>query len=157
MKEGSVCKNTLDLVRDFGCEFLLTEAGFPPTLPIKSGKVTILLYTALTSASCSSHCSGDNPGIIKKPMSVFKMLPEVKGEERKGAAQERSFETPAGFLVDPGVLDFFFLVWPSKPFSQNPAFIYFFLLSKFCTDIHELCDTVMGFYFSSFADCKKRL
>lgn len=125
MKEGPVCKNTLDLVRDFGCEFLLTEAGFPPTLPIKSGKVTILLYTALTSSSCSSHCSGDNPGIIKKPMSAFKMLPEVKGEERKGAAQERSFETPVGFLVDPGVLDFFFSFGLQSLFPKIQHYILF--------------------------------
>lgn len=79
MKEGSVCKNTLALEKDFGCEFLFTKAGFPPTLSIKSDKVAILLYTASTSASCSSHYSGDNPDIIKKPVSSFKMLPEGKG------------------------------------------------------------------------------
>lgn len=81
MKEGSVCKNTLALLRNFGCKFLFTEDAFPPTLSITSDKVTILLYTALTSASCSSHYNGDNPDIIKKPMSTFKMLTEVKGEE----------------------------------------------------------------------------
>lgn len=82
MKEESVCKNTLALVRDFGCEFLFTETGFPPTSSIKPDKVSILLYTALTSASCSSHYSGNNPDIIKKPMSAFKIMTEVKGDER---------------------------------------------------------------------------
>lgn len=145
MKERSVCKNTLVFLRDFGCEFLFTEDCFPPTWSVTPNKVTILLYIALTSASCSSHYNDEHPDIIKKRMLAFKMLPGVKGEERSSPGEKfQNFSwISCGFW------------WSGFFSSQNSA--TFFPCLNFALISTSYMMQWWGFYFSSFVNIKETL